>query len=545
MVDIFELFKTKAELINSSEIFEHSPINISEFIENPYYLNLDKETRPWVKEALSEIFDCDDYISWPYSEACLCCAIGSGKSYLSSIAACYATYLLLCLRNPQEYFGLASTASIHIVNISTNLRQAQKVIFSEIKSKIDSSPWFKEHYLPNPRVRSELQFSTPEYGEAEIGKTYKKIYISPLSSELTSPVGLNVFCGIVDEANLLRDTERGDYSEVIYNHIQRRITSRFDDKGLIIMCGSPQYLDDFMERKIRSEINNPKVLVRRTSIWQAKYPDYEGEVFHFDLDNCTIVEHKENDQVIEIPVMYYNDFLKDPESAKRDLAGIPGETISAFFEDKSVIDDCINYERESPIDEFGHFKEWFCFKGDRDFPEEDELYVMHVEIGLTNDSTGIAMGHLENIYGPGDPIIYIDFIAEMQGSKENPVSLKSIRDLIFALSFERKFPIFKVTFDSWNSADSIQILNSHGIRSEILSVDRDIKAYSILKELIRTKRIDMYWVSKLSEELKCLELIENKKVDHAPGKSKDLADAVAGVCCTLSDMLREMIIDYD
>lgn len=538
MADIFDVFKNKAKNFDPYNIWEYQPVDIIQFVEDPYYLDLDNQTRHWIKDALSEIFSSDDSINWNYKEVCLCCAIGSGKSFLSSIVACYCAYILLCLKNPQEYFGLSPTASIHIVNVSTNLRQAQKVIFSDIKNMIESSYWFKEHYLPNPRVKSELQFDTTEYDQPEFGKIYKKIFITPLSSDLNSPVGLNVYGGFIDEANLLRDTDRGDYSEIIYNHLQRRITSRFGDKGLIVMCGSPQYLDDFLERKIRSEIDNSNVYVKRISIWEAKYPNYNGDTFYFDVPNCKIVGGKLHDQVIEIPTVYYKDFYSDPEKAKRDLAGIPGETISAFFEDKSVIDACCNYDRESPITETNDFKDWFKFEGDQDFPEDEELRVMHIDIGLTNDSAGICMGHLKGVNKAGEPIISIDFIMELKGSKENPVSLEYIRQLIYYLIFELKFPVIKVTYDSFQSADSVQILNKKGICSEIQSVDRDISAYNILKELIRTKRIDFYSHEKFIKELKCLELIKNSKVDHPSGKdhSKDCSDAVAGVCNTLIDM---------
>lgn len=549
MTDIFELFENKAQNINFdvSNIWEHKPVSISEFIENPYYLGLEEETRSWVKETLYEIFECNNYIDWNYNEVALCSAIGSGKSFLSSIIACYSAYLLLCLKNPQEFFGLAPSASIHILNVSTNLTQAKKVVFSEIANKIYASPWFRENYLPNARVKSELQFSTPEYDEPKIGSIYKRIFITPLSSDINSPVGLNVFCAIMDEANLLRDTDRGDYSEVIYNHLKRRITSRFGNRGLIAMAGSPQYLDDFLERQIRSQVNNPNVYVKRISLWDAVYPDYDGEVFYFDIVNCKIVAGIIHNQVIEIPIVYYDDFRKNPEAAKRDLAGIPGETISAFFEDKSVIDECCNYERESPINEDGYFNEGFRFKGDPDCPEDFELRVIHVDIGLTNDSAGIAMGHINGINNVGEPTIYIDFIAEIKGSKEYPVSLESIREIIYFLRNKRKFPIIKVTYDNYQSADSVQILTNKGFMSEILSVDRDMKAYSILKELIRTKRIDFYEHPKFIKELKCLELIENKKVDHPGGKnhSKDTADAVAGVCKTLIDMFTEYVIEAE
>lgn len=51
-----------------------------------------------------------------------------------------------------------------------------------------------------------------------------------------------------------------------------------------------------------------------------------------------------------------------------------------------------------------------------------------------------------------------------------------------------------------------------------------------MKEAILEKRLDYYPYPKFIHECKYLELIQGKKVDHPIGKSKDCADAVAGVC---------------
>ena len=76
----------------------------------------------------------------------------------------------------------------------------------------------------------------------------------------------------------------------------------------------------------------------------------------------------------------------------------------------------------------------------------------------------------------------------------------------------------------------IQILKSNGIEAETLSVDRDTKAYDTIKAMLHTQRFDCYSHPILEKEYKMLELVKGKKVDHPPSGSKDVADAVAGVC---------------
>lgn len=83
-----------------------------------------------------------------------------------------------------------------------------------------------------------------------------------------------------------------------------------------------------------------------------------------------------------------------------------------------------------------------------------------------------------------------------------------------------------------NSADMQQILKSKGINTEYVSVDRTLEPYMTLKSVINMKRIDIYKYPPLEHELKQLELVKGKKVDHPKGGGKDLSDALAGAIYT-------------
>lgn len=78
-----------------------------------------------------------------------------------------------------------------------------------------------------------------------------------------------------------------------------------------------------------------------------------------------------------------------------------------------------------------------------------------------------------------------------------------------------------------NSADMQQILKSKGINTEYVSADRTLEPYMTLKTVINMKRLDIYKYPPLEHELKQLELVKGKKVDHPKSGSKDLADALS------------------
>jgi len=81
-----------------------------------------------------------------------------------------------------------------------------------------------------------------------------------------------------------------------------------------------------------------------------------------------------------------------------------------------------------------------------------------------------------------------------------------------------------------NSIDSIQTLKSAGFNAELFSIDRNPEAYYTLKSALLDSRLNFYFYPPLIEELQQLEELKGTKIDHPRRGSKDVADAVAGVC---------------
>ena len=107
--------------------------------------------------------------------------------------------------------------------------------------------------------------------------------------------------------------------------------------------------------------------------------------------------------------------------------------------------------------------------------------------------------------------------------------MSGIRSIVLELKRAKGFSIGKCTYDNFQSASSIQELNKMGIKAERLSIDKDLSCYETLKEGIYQGKVKYYRNDDFLYELKRLELIKGKKVDHPiQNGSKDLADAVAG-----------------
>lgn len=563
LIEPAELKKKKPKPKN---IWEQDPVDPVTFITSPDYLNLADVTRQCVIDDLRNLFPRGDQrrIKRKYNMAVFSEAIGTGKSFKMAIIATYLTYILLCMRDPAATFNLAPRSKIAIMNMSVSADQAKRVVFGEIKNKIDLSPWFQNYYPPNPKVRSELQFDVVPENPTKIipGKIYKSIYIIPGSSSGMAPLGYNLYAVIIDEATLWRDTQNKDYVEDVYNTVSRRITSRFQDKGLVILGGSPMYNDDFLERKIdeafkkKEETNVEDTLVVRRSQWDALMPNYDGQVFYFHKKDSLVFENKLklekrrqkvynkalkksgkeaaeasliafDKEIAEIPVLYYQDFKNNPEGSKRDLGGWTSNSINPFFELPNLIEERCDFSRANPVfEDTQEFKSWFQPIA------RNKWHAIHIDLGVTKDACGIALGHNEGFNEKGNIIHYIDLILRLQGSKEKPIQLEDVRQIIYKLT-KLGFMIGIITLDGFESIDMTQILTKRGYYVEYLSVDKNLKPYTELKNAIYEDRCNYYYHQKFIEELQKVEQ-QGKKIDHPRLGSKDCSDAVAGCVYNLA-----------
>src|SRR3972149_1495917 len=252
--------------------YRHKPVTMKEFLEDEDFVPTQDAPRPFNKKLLIDIFD--SFKTWKefedlgrFEEALYIAGIGSGKSYVSSMAIAYIIYRLLCLRDPQKYFGFAKGTKIAFINISKSFSQAKDIVFGELKNRIDNNRWFQKYYPPDSRIKSKLRLP-------------KNLFILPLGSNEEAPLGYNIFGAVIDEASFHTLTKEKDYAEESYNQIKKRIRSRFMRRGKLFVITSPRYVYDFAEKKWEAEQDNPKVYKIRAALWDVMPDDrWEGPKF--------------------------------------------------------------------------------------------------------------------------------------------------------------------------------------------------------------------------------------------------------------------------
>ena len=295
--------------------YEQPPAPPAEFVTSPLYLGLGNRVYPTVLRTLEEVF------SGPYNEAAICWGIGSGKSFFSSLAISYLLHRTLCLRDPQAYYGLAPGSAIAFLNMSASAGQAQRVVFNEIKQRLTASPWFRR--FCSRYGKDGLQVLSGEI------RLPKHLTVVTGNSAETCPLGYNLLGAVLDEAAFLLTTGDGrrDAAEEIYYALRQRLTSRFFDRGLLVLISSPRHVGDFIERKLAEGPDNPRLYTSRRALWEVKPPQlYCGRFFEYEG--------------LQVPVEYQDDFRRNPQRALRDLAARPTQAYCAWFTDEQALEAC-------------------------------------------------------------------------------------------------------------------------------------------------------------------------------------------------------------
>lgn len=497
--------------------YEERPVDISTFINHPYYLGLKFTVigqraygcRPQIEKRLNEIFDPEK----SYEEFVLCCGIGWGKDFTCSVVLTYQLYRLACLREPQLFYGLSRGSSIHLMLMSINETHAHDVLFGEVKARVENSEWFRTKFHYNNKVASELQFP-------------KNIYLIPGNSKDTSFVGYNIFTGIIDEGDDYTVTETRNDAVEGFNAIKDRIVSRFQNRGLIGCIGSPKTVGGFMTSMYKNAegVKNRYRLLVPSWDSLAGTPALCGRTFKF--------------RGLTVPVEYEQRFVADPERALRDLGARPALAKQPYITFPEKIKKMFStdvpmlFETKSDVvKSFSSFKE---IKGN---PEIE--YYCHIDLAVnrkSGDRLGLALGHVSGSKDFGDeekPLITIDIAMVVTSPPGGEIMFRDVKQMIFYLQ-EQGFNIAKLTSDSWNSVDILQTFRLNGIDAEILSIDKlsvnkVSEAYEKFKDALYEERILCHPYEILKKELEGLELINGEKVDHQPNGSKDIADSIAGI----------------
>jgi hypothetical protein len=582
------------------------PVSPEEFINSTYYLGKisDKIYPVWKKEIPYVLDPKNQVFEW-----ILTGSIGGGKTTVAQICQIYKLYFLSCLKDPYSFFNLMNTTLIVFMLFSLSLDKADLGVYYNFKAMLDQSPYFIDTFpsRKSPRSRGrgqgkeEREILFPKGITVLTGSQVQHALSFSVFSAILDEVNFRARKSIIEE-------EDANSAVSLYEETASRIKSRFMGftPGILCTVSSKKATTDFIDRHIEKVKDDPHVHISDNKIWDVK-PDriYTGHRFFVVIgatssgsrvidqtseddkhyrkmyDEGTKLAGKPSDSflppnVISVPVEYELDFRRDVNKQLQNTAGIATTPYHLLFDDPLSINRGVDKTRLHP---FTQDTIEIGVKGNqkiRDYFRVDEVTVhdgmyrqpkyypratrfIHVDLAKgRRDSVGIAMSCISKvvnieildvdnqIISTPRPEIFVDFMLRIRAPQGDEVFFEEIRQFIVWLKRTCNYKISLISFDGYNSIDSLQLLQKSGFQTRLLSVDRNDKAYMLLKETILENRLRTYYYPPLYEELKNLiHDVQHGRVDHpqfTPSGylgAKDVSDGLCGSIKNCTDALTD------
>lgn len=471
---------------------------------------------------------------------------GSGKDHICRVASMRIAYLLMCLRSPQEYYGLPDQDTIHLLNVASNSQQAQQAFFMPILRAVKKG-WFKDRCQPKQNVISYA----------------KNIESISGHSDAESQEGLNLLCGIADEIDAFKSKKemqarRGasareptKSAEGILTMMRSSSATRFPEIYKQVRISYPRYLGSMIQQL--------------TDEGKRDLETHGEDSRHYVSGPYATWEVNPRVKGREV---FAADYRDDPIMARSKYECQPARAINPYFRNVAAVDACFAPRPQSPLtinyalDEDSRRPSWspiFSFAPDF-IPIRGAIYAMHADLAVNGDRAGIAMAHVAKFHeyeavaedAEGRistvremrPTVKVDFCTSFSSDTgadpPREIQIRWARQLCFEL-IRRGFNVRRFTFDAFESRDSMQILEQKGIEALRVSTDVSEEPWRNLRDLLYEGRVVIPAPERfndierpapflLREELFSLTKLPNGKVDHPVDGSKDEADAA---CCAI------------
>lgn len=508
-----------------------------------------------------------------YTEIALTGATRIGKTSTAVSDAAYQLYKLMCLKNPQEYFGLKSVTQISIFFFNITQTLAKGVAFKEFNSTLATSPWFNEHgHFTDSEVNP---IYIPEGGLIEVA----------FGSEASHGLGKAVHTVVFDECNFaqagIKDVNKAkERMKEKYDTLVARVTGTFvkhgEVYGRIYIISSKKSDSDFMEDYIQAQksAGNPHLYVFDKPQWEVwpkskyssdktfklalggkKLRSYVVPDDQMDITSLADIQ-KQGYVLMDVPEDNKVRFLADIDVALRDIAGISIPGTMSFINQESL-DACI-HNRQNPF-----FTDTIQIGTQDDFTIEeffhkevvDKQYLsmpmfIHLDLALTTDRAGIS-----GVVASGRKDIQSEdktvmsqltfthiFTVGIEAPKGDKIAYSKITAFLCWLR-KQGFNISRISRDQFQSEYMAQLLEEQGFDTDKISLDRTPDGYMAGRSIILEQRVDMLNCDLLQDELIHLQRDSvTGRVDH-PANGCFTGDTkiklVDGRSLSILDLLQE------
>lgn len=442
------------------------------------------------------------------------------------------------MSDPWKSLGVSKTKDLAISFIHTSTAVADKEFKQSIKDILIQSPYFNNmiHGMNHIRLQTE-------------------------GTRNSNMLGTDLIGAVLSEVNFWKPEW---IAQEKMNTAMGRYTSRFGKYehfiGFIIFDTSARGDASVMEKFLKENALGDKILSVSASQWAVKGNErggffqnggfwvYAGDSlkspFILEADKGQTVESLSDDvsydksRFIYCPNELYPEFKADIIKALNDKAGYSTHSTGKFFENPTVITDCVRLPK---LNEDSIMVDFY----DTDDKLSDHLYqaisridpntpcYIHLDMGYVHDLCGFSLIQFNKweMYGEKGtkyPSFRVPIAVGISRKSGQETSALHVYDLIIELS--KRFDIASVSYDTHQTRPIVQELMRAGIDTKLISVDRTTEPYIVLKSLMSRKLIELPNNQILLRELAELKYVGPDKIDHpsSGAGSKDISDSLCG-----------------
>ena len=266
------------------------------------------------------------------------------------------------------------------------------------------------------------------------------------------------------------------------------------------------------------------------------------------------------DKIRAIPMDFYKDFKSNLIPSIQDIAGESVSGEGKLFNNRELFKKAIIVE-DTPA----FIKNSFTISTKletrpQDFinpewqPKQPEkLRFMHIDQGITSDHYGVSSCYVDRVEIAEDETVKLhiayDFIIDIIPPKPPAkVDISKVRSLIPWLSQNKGINWGKITYDQFQSQESMQELDKAGFPVDYQSVDKTDEAYLLLVDYLYEERIKFPYNEEFEFNLfNVVHLRSKHKVDHTGEGRKDISDSVVGSLfnAVKSDVYQSELVQKD
>jgi intein/homing endonuclease len=394
-----------------------------------------------------------------------------GKDHTCRMIAMRVCYLLLCLKSPQDYYAMPAQDSIHVLNVASSSKQAQRAFFAPMRRAIQRPGcWFQRAGVDILDAAERSRRGARGERTTTLLDTIRFEHnIEAVSghSDADSQEGLNLILGIADEIDAFRSAaelaksggakqrESSSSAEAILDMIRTSATTRFPEVFKNVHISYPRYLGSTIQQLIAKGRADNEV---------------KGETSRYYVSG-PLATWEANPR-ISGKEAFAEDYEKDPALAEAKYECRPRRAINPYFANEAAIRDCCTEYAQPPVSvgyvrEGASWKPLYTFSPEM-YPVKGALYAMHADLAATGDRAGVSMAHVKRwqdhaLVGHDEegleiqvaerrPVVKVDFILsyESDAGQVPPMEIQIRWARMLCLELRRLgFPVVRFTFDQW------------------------------------------------------------------------------------------------